>query len=298
RLYRQSDVGSPTGDFHPISSCPCRAYQKIPGDAYGAPEFGVMRTIGESSVSQKWNSKKYSKDASFVSELGFPVVDLLAPKNGEIILDLGCGDGTLAKKLESFGCEVIGVDFSESMVSSAKEKGIEAYCLSGEKLKFREHFDAVFSNAALHWMTDYDSVLNGVFSALKSNGRFIGEFGGIGNIKTITDAIDYVFKSNPKLGCYQSPWFFPSDKQYQKILERNGFIVDSIELIERPTPLVSGIREWLDIFAEHTTSSMSTSSKNEFLNQIEALVKPKLYTKENGWVADYVRLRFSAHKSA
>lgn len=156
-------------------------------------------------MTQKWDSKKYSENASFVSTLGLPVLDLLAPKPNEKILDLGCGDGTLANEIQSFGCEVIGVDASDSMVAATKEKGIPAFHQSGEQLEFDNQFDAVFSNAALHWMTDYDAVLTGVHSALKHQGRFVGEFGGYGNIQSITDAIDMVFRDNPQFGKYQSP---------------------------------------------------------------------------------------------
>ncbi len=248
-------------------------------------------------MTQKWNSEKYAQDASFVSILGMPVVELLAPKSNETILDLGCGDGTLSKKLMSFGCNVTGVDFSESMISAAQKKGIHAFCMSGEKLTFNDEFDAVFSNAALHWMTDYNSVLKGVHSALKPDGRFVGEFGGIGNIASITTGIESVYQKIPELGIYQSPWFFPSVDEYKNALEQQRFVVEYIELIQRPTPLDSGITEWLKIFAEHAMSSMNDETKCDFLQNVEQQVKPILYTKENGWVADYVRLRFFARKA-
>ena len=247
-------------------------------------------------MAQKWNSEEYANDASFVSALGMPVVDLLAPQAGEKILDLGCGDGTLALKIASLGCDVVGVDFSESMVLSAQEKGITALCQSGECLSFSEEFDAVFSNAALHWMTDYDAVLKGVHSSLKPGGRFIGEFGGAGNIAAIRKGIEAAFANTPELGEYRSPWFFPCANEYQSILEKHGFVVDAIDLIERPTPLATGIIDWLNVFAEHATSSMSVDEKHNFLAQVEQLVKPSLYTEKGGWVADYVRLRFSARK--
>ena len=247
-------------------------------------------------MTQKWNSEKYTQDASFVSTLGMPVIELLSPKMDEKILDLGCGDGTLANKLTLFGCDVTGIDFSESMVNSARNKGVNAFCLSGEKLAFNQQFDAVFSNAALHWMTDYNAVLKGVHSSLTSNGRFVGEFGGFGNIASITKAIESVYQETPELGVYQSPWFFPSVNEYKNALEKQRFIVDYIKLIDRPTPLKSGIIEWLEIFADHAMSSMKDESKHYFLKNVEQLVKPHLYTKEKGWVADYVRLRFSARK--
>jgi len=246
---------------------------------------------------QKWNAKKYSQDAAFVSNLGSPVVELLAPQKGENILDLGCGDGTLAKKLEDFGCTVTGVDFDQDMIMAAKEKGINAFQQSGEALQFHNQFDAVFSNAALHWMTNYKSVLSGVHKALKSHGRFVAEFGGYGNTQTITEAIETAYSTYTELEPYQSPWFYPKDTEYKLLLEEHGFQVNTIKLIPRPTPLKAGIRGWLKIFANHVLSSMSETDQNHFLDQVEALTKPKLFTEENGWVADYVRLRFSAIKT-
>ncbi len=247
---------------------------------------------------QNWDSERYSNNASFVSELGLPVLDLLSPKAGESILDLGCGDGTLALKIQDYGATVTGVDFSPEMIQSAQGKGINALCQSGEYLGFANQFDAVFSNAALHWMTGSLAVIEGVDRSLKSHGRFVGEFGGAGNINAITDAINMVYEANPQFGQYKSPWFFPSDSEYKSLLESNGFKVETIELIQRPTPLKSGIREWLKIFANHAISHLDESSKDFFLNEVEALVKPKLFTEESGWFADYVRLRFSAYKMA
>ncbi len=248
-------------------------------------------------MAQKWDSEKYSQQAVFVSKLGLPVFDLLAPQHNETILDLGCGDGTLAQKLTVLGCDVTGVDTSESMVSAARKKGIKAFCQSGEQLTFNDEFDAVFSNAALHWMKDYHAVLKGVVASLHSNGRFVGEFGGFGNIASIAEAIKSVYQQTFQLDEYQSPWFFPSAQKYQIILEGHGFVVDYIELIDRPTPLDSGISAWLKTFANHATSSMDKIAKDHFLTQVEKLLKPKLYSEKNGWVADYVRLRFCARKA-
>lgn len=247
-------------------------------------------------MSQQWNSASYSKNAAFVSELGLPVVTLLNPQPGEAILDLGCGEGSLAQKLMDLGCQVTGVDSSPEMVLAAKTKGVNAQCMSGDALNFEQQFDAVFSNAALHWMTQFHQVLDGVNRALRSKGRFVAEMGGFGNIRCITETIVEVFDENPLWGEYSSPWFFPSDTEYRALLESHGFVVEQIELIDRPTPLSAGIHEWLRIFAEHATTNLTAEQKQQFFNQVEARVKKTLYSEEQGWVADYVRLRFRAHK--
>lgn len=129
---------------------------------------------------QSWQAEQYCSYASFVSELGSSVISLLNPALGENILDLGCGDGILTEKIAQVGANVVGIDSSSSMVEATLNRGVTAYSMSGEKLSFQNQFDAVFSNAALHWMKDYNSVINGVQQALKPSGRFVGELEGGG----------------------------------------------------------------------------------------------------------------------
>lgn len=247
-------------------------------------------------TNQSWKAEEYSNHASFVSGLGSPVVELLNPQLGETILDLGCGDGKLASKMEEDGAVVIGIDSSDSMVRSAQSKGIQAYVESGEKLSYANKFDAVFSNAALHWMRDYNSVLEGVYKALKSPGRFIGEFGGKGNIAYLREAMREVYQAEG-FGTYSDPWFFPSPEQYASALRSAGFSVEYIELIPRPTPLATGVVEWLRIFADHLLGELSPDEAQRFLVKVEEKVRPQLYSSSQGWVADYVRIRFAAHKA-
>ena len=140
--------------------------------------------------SQQWNSSRYSKNARFVSDLGEPVVELLNPQPGERILDLACGDGALTEKINARGAEVIGIDGSADMVAAAKKRGIAARVVDAYQLDFTSEFDAVFSNAALHWMKrDPDAVIQGVHRALKPGGRFVAEMGGHGNVAAINVAL-------------------------------------------------------------------------------------------------------------
>ncbi len=246
-------------------------------------------------MTQEWNANQYDNHASFVAEHGSPVLNLLNPKPGERILDLGCGDGALTQDIEKYGAIVHGVDSSQSMIESAKKKGVSAAVMSGDNLIFDNEFDAVFSNAALHWMTNEDSVLRGVANSLKSNGRFVGEFGGQGNVATLVGAMSRVFKRHSEFGKFDNPWYFPGAEEYQQKLQNNGFHVNYIELIPRPTPLDSGVEEWLKIFSSGITKNLNQEQKIQFLNEVESLVKPHLLI-EGKWVADYVRLRFFAQK--
>ena len=246
--------------------------------------------------SNQWNANEYNKNADFVSKLGLPVINLLAPKKDERILDLGCGDGTLSLEIQKkYGSQVIAVDLSPDMVAKSTKKGVEASVMSATQLEFYNEFDAVFSNAVLHWVTDASLAIKNVKQALKADGKFIGEFGGYGNIQSLQEAMKTVFERHPEYEEFLNPWFFPKKEEYAKLLEENGFHVHYIEIIERPTP-IGDIKEWLDIFANGIMQNVPTSKKESFKKEVENILKPKLFTQENGWVVDYVRLRFAAQK--
>jgi len=211
---------------------------------------------------------------------------------------LGCGDGALTQKIAEAGASVHGIDSSDSMIEMAQKRGLSAEVGSGENLQFNRQFDGVFSNAALHWMPNYNAVVNGVNRALKDKGRFVGEFGGQGNIGALIGAMQTLFTQHPEFGEFKHPWFFPSASEYQQALEARGFQVSYIELIPRPTPLKTGVREWLKIFARQITQGLNKEQKETFYQEAETFLKPVLYTEENGWIADYVRLRFVAFKGS
>jgi 2-isopropylmalate synthase len=245
---------------------------------------------------QTWRPEDYNAHASFVSSLGSPVVTLLNPRSGEKILDLGCGDGTLAAEIQRVGARVVGVDSSPEMIAAATARGVQASVMSGDALTFTNEFDAVFSNATLHWIPNYRAVLSGVYGALKEQGRFVGEFGASGNVQRLVEGIEAVFARNPDFGTFKNPWYFPTESDYAAALEAGGFRVDSIETIVRPTPLPTGVREWLKVFANNVLSGLSAEQGERFLEQVEESVRPSLYDHAKGWSADYVRLRFAATK--
>ena len=193
-------------------------------------------------MGQAWSSGTYAENGRFVADLGMPVVEWLNPQAGERILDLGCGDGALTLKLKALGCEVVGVDSSPELVHVAQALGLDARLMDGQNLQFKAEFDAVFTNAALHWMKQPDAVIQGVGQALKPGGRFVGEFGGQGNVSAIETALHTVLKQRGIDAEPLNPWYFPTVEDYQSRLEANGFSVNDIKLIPRPTPLPSDLR--------------------------------------------------------
>ena len=246
-------------------------------------------------MAQSWNAEDYVGKASFVPDLGLPVFDLLKVRSGEAILDLGCGDGGLTLRLQQAGAVVRGIDASPEMVAMATRRGVVAQVGSGEELGFDAEFDAVFSNAALHWMKDADAVIAGVWRALKPGGRFVGEFGGKGNMDSVIVAMKRVFTANPEFGVFEDPWYFPSALEYRTALEAGGFRVESVEWFPRPTELDIGVVEWLQIFGNGIIGHLDPDQRADFFQQVLELLGPDARA-ECGWKADYVRLRFFATK--
>lgn len=247
---------------------------------------------------QHWDPDRYRKNAGFVAELGMPVVDLLAPQPGERILDLGCGDGALTKKLAALGCDVVGVDASADQIRKARDEGLDAHVADGQKLNFDTEFDAVFTNAALHWMKNPADVVTGVRKALKPGGRFVGEFGGAGNVQTLRTALRVAVAARGVDPNDADPWYFPTTDSYRVILEDAGFVVKSIELIDRPTPLPGDVDGWLAVFGESFLNRIDERDRTTAIDQIREALRPVLTDPDGTWVADYVRLRFSAELSA
>ena len=247
---------------------------------------------------QEWNAKQYAKNARFVSDLGQAVLDLLNPQPGERILDLGCGDGALTERLVAAGANVVGVDSSADMVRAAKDRGLDARLVDGYTLEFDSEFDAVFSNAAMHWMKrDPDAVVAGVYRALKPGGRFVAEMGGHGCVAAITVALCATLQegglSNP---ADLIPWYFPTPDEDQARLEAAGFVIEQIALIPRPTPLPTGMRGWLDTFAIPFTTTLPEYKRGEFLDEVTEKLRPVLCDSNGRWTADYMRLRFLARR--
>lgn len=247
-----------------------------------------------SSGTQHWNPAQYAENARFVSDLGMPVVALLAPQAGESVLDLGCGDGALTLKLAALGCRVVGVDASAEMVAAAQLLGLNASVMDGQALPFADDFDAVFSNAALHWMKNSVGVAAGVWRALKAGGRFVGGFGGYGNVSAITLALEAALATRGL--AVASPWYFPRPEAYQALLESQGFRVESMVLIPRPTPLPGDVGAWLKTFAQTWTAVLPEADRETFIAEVVEALRPVLCDRQGHWTADYVRLRFLATK--
>jgi trans-aconitate methyltransferase len=191
---------------------------------------------------------------------------------------------------------VIGVDSSFPQLKAARERGLNAVVMDGHQLCFQRRFDAVFTNAALHWMKRPEKVVDGVASSLKPGGRFIGEFGGKGNVERIRSALHETLRRHAIDPAPIDPWYYPSPEEYSKLLSRAGFIVNYIELIPRPTKLPGDILDWLEIFAQPFTQAVAEPDRRSFLKEVRNKLATCLRDGAGKWFADYVRLRFRATK--
>lgn len=247
---------------------------------------------------QVWDASRYAANAAFVPALGQAVFDLLNPQPDERILDLGCGDGVLTQKLAATGAKVVGVDSSVDMVAAARKRGLDARVMDATALTFDSEFDAVFSNAVLHWVKDDpDAPIASVYRALRSPGRFVGEMGGHGCVAAVNLALMVgLEKRGVKNAASVCPWYFPTVDDYTARLENAGFIPESVQLIPRPTPLPTGMRGWLGTFANPFCAVLPEDERGAFLDEATESLRPVLCDEKGRWTADYMRLRFVAHK--
>lgn len=250
------------------------------------------------NATSRWEPDVYASNAAFVPALGAPVVALLELKPGERILDLGCGDGVLTEKLVEAGATVVGVDASDAMVQAARARGIDAHVADGQALRFDAEFDAVFSNAAMHWMLDGEAVARSVFRALKPGGRFVGEMGGQGNVATIRLALRIELLRRGYKVPEEDPQWYPGIAEFASVYEAAGFVDIEARLIPRPTPLPAGIAGWLKTFRggfmDH--AAVPDDQQDEVARAVEQSLQTKLQKPDGTWEADYVRLRFTMRK--
>lgn len=258
----------------------------------------MARSDAPSAPTQRWFADRYAANARFVSDLAEPLIDMLAPQAGELVLDLGCGDGVLGEKAARCGARVVGVDTSLDQACAARARGLSAAVMDGETLAFGPVFDAVLTNAALHWMTRADAVIDGMWRALKPGGRLVGEMGGAGNVATISGALMDAMERRGYDGGAAFPWYFPSPEEYRDRLEARGFVVSSMALIPRPTPLPGDISDWFETFAESFILAVPAGERAGFVSEVRDALRPALCSAQGQWTADYVRLRFAAARPA
>ena len=250
-------------------------------------------------MNQTWQTDLYQDNHSFVWQLGQGVVDLLNPQPGERVLDLGCGTGQLSQIIADRGATVIGLDADSAMIAEAQKNfpALTFVVADAREFSLAEPVDAIFSNAAFHWIDDPAAVATCMWAALKPTGRLAVEFGGKGNMATVLAAIASARAAHGYGAIPASPWYFPSVGEYTSLLEQQGFEVQFASLRDRPTPLEgdSGLVNWLHMFAGQFWADFPSEQQPQLLKTIAANVQPELY-RQGQWWADYRRIRVLARK--
>jgi trans-aconitate 2-methyltransferase len=243
-----------------------------------------------------WDAERYEGKHSYVWQFGAGLIDVLAPREGERILDLGCGTGQLTAEIAARGAHVVGLDSSTNMLGQARQNyPTQKFVLAdATNFRFPEPFDAIFSNAALHWVKNADAAVESVLLALRPGGRFVAEFGGKGNIASIMSALSTVFGEEANQLC---PWFFPGIGDYASLLERHHLEVREARLFDRPTPVEEedGMENWLRMFCGRYFEGLSAEDTNEKIRELVAILRPDRY-RDGVWTLDYRRLRVAAAK--
>jgi SAM-dependent methyltransferase len=253
-------------------------------------------------ASAKWDAGLYDAKHGFVWAKARGLLEWLAPRDGERILDLGCGTGQLAAEIAASGARVVGVDRSPEMIAEARKKfpALQFEVSDARALPFQEEFDAVFSNAALHWILEAGPVVAGISRSLKPGGRFVAEFGGKGNVQNVVAALEQGLMDLKISTPGANPWYNPSIAEYSTLLEGHGLEIRQAILFERPTKLEDGelgLANWIEMFCESFVRRVPEAKRVDYLRAVEAAARPLLW-KTDHWGLDYRRLRLEAWKGA
>jgi len=256
----------------------------------------------KNTVSEKqWDASAYDNKHSFVWKYGEEVLELLAPRQGERILDLGCGTGHLTSQIVARGAKVVGLDKSPAMIERARTlyPDLRFEAADATNFHFDEPFDAIFSNAAIHWMKDQDGVADSIWRALKPGGRFVAEFGGKGNIQKVRSALREVLDEGGYTWDREATRrYYASIGEYASLLEAHGFRMTYAAHIDRPTKLEgddSGLQRWLEVFADNELAGVPAEERERVIKLVERRLKPELF-RDGSWFLDYKRLRIAAIK--
>lgn len=232
--------------------------------------------------------------------LGNYILNKLAAKPGMRVLDFGCGDGLLTAQIAAAGAQAVGIDKDADFVQAATDRGLDARVLDGYNLPFDQEFDAVFSNATLHWLPkNHGDVIKQIYGSLKPGGKFVAELGGRGNVQSIVDAMSAELEGRGYSSKERNPWFFPTPEHYSGLLRQAGFDIQQCEVVSAPTKLDEGVdmEDWLRTFSGKWLQGIDATESQAIIRSVrdDLSLEPSFH-KNGEWTIDYWRLRVVAQR--
>ena len=255
-------------------------------------------TRARNGTAQRWRAEAYTRNAGFVAGLAADLIDVLDPRPGQRVLDVGCGDGEFSMRVRARGADVSGIDSAPDMIRSARSKGLDARVCAAQELREENEFDLAVSNAVFHWIQEPLPALRAIHRALRPGARLVGELGGKGNIATVIRVLSPLLAVQGIDFSERNPWNFPDESQWSSDLHAAGFTVLAIDVFERPTPLPTTFGDWIDTFANGLLAGLDAGAREDLKVAAERAAAPLLRQADGTWVLDYVRLRFTAFKPA
>lgn len=246
----------------------------------------------------KWNAQNYQATCGRVTEHGSKLVDVLRELHPKRVLDLGCGTGVLTNDIAGFAEEVVGIDQSDTMIEKARTlyPNIEFMVMDACNLPWNGRFDAVFSNAVLHFIKAQDQLLASVHRTLADGGFFVCEFGTDGNLQHLLEAVERACTRRGK--AYTLRFFYPAEALYKRLLEAHGFFVQSIKTYDLDTKLIEGepgLRNWVNQIFYTEMQWFGDAERAELLDEIERDLRDEQWDGSE-WHLPNKRLQVVARK--
>ncbi len=241
-----------------------------------------------------WNADTYERHGRFISRMGLELLEWLDPGKTEVILDAGCGDGFITRRIAGLCAHVLGVDASADMAAAARANGLEAQHLDIASMTFENRFDAVFSNSVLQWISDPSPAVGAIARALKPGGRFVADLGALGNLAAVLIALQAVGHKNGGNPELANPFFAPTGDEFSSLLKAHGFTIDRLEVEPRITPAETSLMNWVSTIFHPFFDQFDASMRSGIRTEVEELLKPVLCDTSGRWYVDHVRLRVRA----
>lgn len=259
--------------------------------------------------SYHWNATDYAGNSSVQFEWAKELIDKLNLAGRESLLDIGCGDGKVSAAIAARlpRGKALGIDSSPEMIDLAQRTyprsehpNLAFQHMDARSISLDARFDVVFSNAALHWVTDHRPVLRGVKECLKRGGRLLFQMGGKGNAEEVAAVCARVTNREPWRECFMEfpfPYGFFGEEEYARFLLDAGLEPVRVELVPKDMAQKGreGFAGWVRTTWLPFTQRVPEPLREKFISEVVSdyiAIRP---VDSNGLVhVDMVRLEVEA----